>query len=719
MKKLSFLALAAAGLLFGACSEKDVVVQENENSLIDTNGDSYVGISIQLPSATSNTTRANDDLNNGVENEFKVYNGYMLLFKGSDANSATYIGNYPLMKYVGTGDNQQLQLLSGIEAGAPFDNDNQGATNNSDPQEAIMGENGTNITSTGVVIAKITDLKLTSSQDLYAYVILNANLGNQFVPTESDITFGEWSKKIWNVSETNTNTSTNTTTNVNTLGATLEGVISSTGMLMTNSPVSDIAGGSNDPKDATISYAYRLDKTKIKKTAEEAKDAPAGCIFVERAAAKVTVEDAISGDKQITDGTTTLNYTIQGWQVINVEPAYYNVRQAADGVLETNDTKWISYFSDLATTLTNTKYRFVTKYDFAPTLPSTAGHTIDGARYRTYFCKDPHFNVDATTFNQAQNTYSASLLSKTVAIDEAGKWLTVANGVSYVPENTFDVAHQTWKNTTMVTLKVKFGDGDLYTINGDPTFYTSNTINDAITAGVQRVSEINKYVNDISKYIKGKLTYTDNSKPYLINISIDAAKTGTDASNALAYNVTPTITCKKGKSDTAKPETSSDWDAIDTPAIEGDYDGQDFNAAVAAAKSKVVVALYKGGMSYYNVRIQHFGESETPWNSIDADNANADTQAPFKIQPGENVQQIYGYTDATKDISSKRFLGRYGVVRDNWYILSVSGIGKLGSAVPEDVQLSTTPDDQIEEEYYISAHVHILPWVLRKQNVTF
>jgi len=59
------------------------------------------------------------------------------------------------------------------------------------------------------------------------------------------------------------------------------------------------------------------------------------------------------------------------------------------------------------------------------------------------------------------------------------------------------------------------------------------------------------------------------------------------------------------------------------------------------------------------------------------------------------------------------------VVRDNWYILSVSGIGKLGSAVPEDVQLSTTPDDQIEEEYYISAHVHILPWVLRRQNVSF
>ena len=121
-------------------------------------------------------------------------------------------------------------------------------------------------------------------------------------------------------------------------------------------------------------------------------------------------------------------------------------------------------------------------------------------------------------------------------------------------------------------------------------------------------------------------------------------------------------------------------------------------------------------MSYYNVRIRHFGEAETPWDAIADADAQNDAQAPFKVQPGENVEQIYGYKDATKEIANKRFLGRYGVVRDNWYNLSVSSISKLGSATPTSI-VDETPDDQIDEEYYISVHVHILPWVLRLQDI--
>ena len=71
MKKLSFLALAAVGLLLGACADKDDVSQKGD-SLDEFENGAYIGIALSLPSADNTVTRANDDLSNGIEDEFKV-----------------------------------------------------------------------------------------------------------------------------------------------------------------------------------------------------------------------------------------------------------------------------------------------------------------------------------------------------------------------------------------------------------------------------------------------------------------------------------------------------------------------------------------------------------------------------------------------------------------------------------------------------------------------
>jgi hypothetical protein len=157
----------------------------------------------------------------------------------------------------------------------------------------------------------------------------------------------------------------------------------------------------------------------------------------------------------------------------------------------------------------------------------------------------------------------------------------------------------------------------------------------------------------------------------------------------------------------------SDIPAADIPALSTELTTA-WNAAVASATADYKVTLYKDGISYYNVRIQHFGEFETPWN------AQTD-EGVIKVQPGETVAQIYGYTaDPTAQaLANNRFLGRYGVVRDNWYQLTVDQIKKLGSATPTPVNGDTTTDDEIGEELYIACHVHILPRVLRTQSVKF
>jgi hypothetical protein len=129
-----------------------------------------------------------------------------------------------------------------------------------------------------------------------------------------------------------------------------------------------------------------------------------------------------------------------------------------------------------------------------------------------------------------------------------------------------------------------------------------------------------------------------------------------------------------------------------------------WTAAKTKAEGELTVTLYESGIAYYNVRIQHFGEFETPWTAT----------GTYIEQPGENIDQIYG---TEVEARNNNFLGRYGIVRNNWYKLTISSIKKLGSAEPETVKDNDTPDDVIEEEQYISVHVHILPWNLRTQDV--
>ena len=405
----------------------------------------------------------------------------------------------------------------------------------------------------------------------------------------------------------------------------------------------------------------------------------------------MTVAQGTSLNSTIGTSPNTLSFAIDGWQVINVEPTYYNVRQA-------NVAAWLPYYNDFMTTTSN-KYRFVSKYDFDPTLPSTAGHLSTGDVYRTYFAKDIQYDADAN-------------LDKDVAIDATANWLGLT-GRAYVPENTFDVARQIWTNTTQVTLRVKFNGGaDVYTISNDALYYTSATIDNSLTAKVTGLYAINKFREDAVDYVLNQLKENDNTKYYQAQVDVTATVTKTTASNEAAYNLTYTITAKQ--SDT---EDGTYTNVATIPALSSTLT-TDWNNAVTSAKNDYKVALYKDGYSYYNIRIKHFGENETPWEGVSAADANAATP-PFKVQPGGNVANIYGYTTDTEAQAkaSARFLGRYGVVRDNWYKLSIDKISKLGSAVPESVKGDTTPDDEIEEEYYISAHVHIIPWVLRTQSV--
>lgn len=96
------------------------------------------------------------------------------------------------------------------------------------------------------------------------------------------------------------------------------------------------------------------------------------------------------------------------------------------------------------------------------------------------------------------------------------------------------------------------------------------------------------------------------------------------------------------------------------------------------------IKTYKNGECYYIARIKHFNEL-TPWAS----------------------GQAYGS-------DNEKYLGRYGVLRNNWYELTVSKVSAPGypdvPVIDPDV-----PDD--EDTKYINVEVKILDWAKRTQEI--
>ena len=100
--------------------------------------------------------------------------------------------------------------------------------------------------------------------------------------------------------------------------------------------------------------------------------------------------------------------------------------------------------------------------------------------------------------------------------------------------------------------------------------------------------------------------------------------------------------------------------------------------------AKTGISTYLNGEAYYIARIKHFNEL-TPWTA----------GTPYN---GDN----------------NAFLGRYGVLRNNWYDLSVRSISGLGYPDVPEVK-PTVPDD--ENEQFINVEVKILDWAKRSQSI--
>lgn len=312
---------------------------------------------------------------------------------------------------------------------------------------------------------------------------------------------------------------------------------------------------------------------------------------------------------------------------------------------------WNSIHSDKVTT-GDYQYRFVWGSEVNPN--ATEGNKL----YRTSFAQDPEYDTPAA--NAANYNQMASNAKMTLSTEFGN------DHPQYCNENTFKVTAQNQDQTTRVVLGVKMSapgtstyDADLYTINGNKeVVYTKASL-------AERLKKILLNEPDVKKW-------TDDHK---IESSFDITFSTTTAGAT-------TIATATFKGKTAAGATEETYSTPYTT---------DFNKALPN------IVRYKDGVAYYAVRIKHFGDSDTPWN--------VEGQG---VKAGDN-SNIYN-TSSTD--SGNWFLGRYGVVRNNWYDISVNKIQTLGDATTP--ALSNTPDDVLEN--YISVSINVLSWSKHTQG---
>lgn len=431
----------------------------------------------------------------------------------------------------------------------------------------------------------------------------------------------------------------------------VDGAFAKDNLMMTNVPVVTKPGTAAFD-DATVLADVT---TSIFKTEAEAKANPAADVFVERVASKVTLGMTGSGTSTETlsaDGTAAKNfkYTLEGWNLANVNKSSYLVRQY--------DNTWNNLTSDGLDFLTGAdKSAFAANpYRFAGInlIKTNVSSNPAANKYRTYWGKDINYTNDAPFASDATVGDADLTLGK--------------DATTYCYENTFDVAHQKVYNTTTAIVKMKITPdpstgGTFYTINGGKDVVYS-LANAKTKVGNQFLAENTEsflkttYFPSVTE--AGKITVSD------VDFSDNAGKV---TFNKLVLTFTPTA-----------GGAATTYDVTDA-------------AVLTALANNIKVVEYKGGYSYYNILIKHFGDELTPWN------------------PSTKTS---GISYPTPDEAN--WLGRYGVLRNNWYDLDITGVSRLGAATPEelDVKNDPTPDDNLKS--YISVKINVLSWAKRTQK---
>ena len=221
----------------------------------------------------------------------------------------------------------------------------------------------------------------------------------------------------------------------------------------------------------------------------------------------------------------------------------------------------------------------------------------------------------------------------------------------YCLENTFDINNMKQGQTTRVLLKATYTPNILAS-ETDKTFFMIGNSSDIWTKATL-TAQITSKAEEVLKTTTG-VTVTLKDK------LLEGGTHVLDATN---------VEIKSGEDDKTADVVGKINEKLGFDITKG-----------------IGIKTYKNGESYYIARIKHFGDDLTPWKE----------------------------GNKTYDKNNDSWLGRYGVLRNNWYDLTINKISGPGYPDVPEVK-PDTPDD--EDTKYINVSVKILDWAKRSQSV--
>lgn len=336
----------------------------------------------------------------------------------------------------------------------------------------------------------------------------------------------------------------------------------------------------------------------------------------------------------------------------------------------TKSTKSQVTFSNWALDITNKKTYAVHNIDGLSTdFPAIwTKERFTGTNNRVYWGKDPNYdNKDLKKNDATGDGLRDKEFNFITATSEINKDFTKGTNTNpvYCLENTFNLTNMYQGQTTRVIFKATYTpmndagvslaetDGTFYTIGNMKTILKETDLEAAVNAAA--TSALQDCVVD----------YTNLKKEGSHVITLEDIKE--NASSTTHLDGTTKYGADKKTGDDIVTEINT-------------------KLGLKAGRPEEMVGIntYYKGVTYYIARVKHFG-SLTPWKS------------------GES----YGTDNAT-------YLGRYGMLRNNWYDLEVGNVYGPGYPGVPPVD-PNQPDD--ENEKYLSVSVKILSWAKRSQSV--
>ena len=724
----SLLSAMVVPMLLTGCSDTNELVDANPLDHFNAQGEAYLNITLQMEDNSTVRTRANEatkgENDNGEEPEFRVNSAALFLFKAESERPAP-------------------SELTFLRAYRIADNSDEWEATKTYPTEGDATNDPYDVSQSKIRVVKIDNKNISSADKLFAFVMVNNNGALTFLPNGVSIRDLGTSDQLFKTGDSYAKFRDLPFRSIGGPGS----------FVMTNAPLYDSDHGYvQEMPMLNLNNFYYSEAAAIE--AAVAGNASLD-VYVERMAAKIVVQLG-DGFKGHGDGTTgaegkygtladneyvrfnmdltndeadrghddpTKNWPIR-WVTGPRTNQCYNIRHVAK---HDADTYGYDYLAD----------NFMA--DHPKTTPAATTNRVldmtptDDGLYRIFWAEDMSYD-----FNEAQRETTVpdpTYMEAGPQIGLPGHFDYEIGKAGYTFENTGNEWGLTQDKTTRIMVRVPFFAGEKvteYEADGitpkttefvkNETFFTIPSNNrdliyhDLNNTQVTNPSSIQQKIMEIvattTEYVKWKEDYHVSAQDKDIfnnfnNITmLYPSRLGHEVPNSAGTNLTIGH-CTATFEIVATPIAGLTQEAIDAfskDTEEYEEDGETKTRSInpvsyylQQAMENLEVACYVDGMAYYKVLVRHFSDDEVN---------------DYVESEGADYDHVYPHTDKTE--LAKNYLGRYGVVRNTWYTITLDGIKHIGT--PDFPTNEPVPDDEVDS--YFNTRVNVTKWAQRDQHAT-